>query len=341
MADTLSLASALAAQKQQPNERPRPTSLLPTRIQTMSTEKNDLGMLEPKRRAGRNPFSSGQPVDDPTSQVSHWNPFRREAVQSASDPAGFEVIVSNMESYVDPIEILQIFKRRFASCSDVEKRTDYYYHGLRDSDEPLATYRVAFSDIQDQRRALAEMQGVFCGGRPMHVTLTEPDEKYFKRQDGFYQMHGQGKSGPNSAGGSPYHTIYVKTLGPEISENILLDLFQARFASCASAKIIFGQIDGSQSNYGLLRFTDKAEAQLALVEMQGVYCGNIPMSLSDDKPKKPAGWHQSIGRLNIPKSSDDLRAVLERLGVEMYLDQFRNEGFETWEQLLQITESDL
>lgn len=37
----------------------------------------------------------------------------------------------------------------------------------------------------------------------------------------------------------------------------------------------------------------------------------------------------------------DLEAHLERLGLEQYLDAFIGEGFDTWETLLDIQESDL
>lgn len=39
--------------------------------------------------------------------------------------------------------------------------------------------------------------------------------------------------------------------------------------------------------------------------------------------------------------SDDLGARLERLGLSQYLEVFVAEGFDTWETVLDITESDL
>lgn len=37
----------------------------------------------------------------------------------------------------------------------------------------------------------------------------------------------------------------------------------------------------------------------------------------------------------------DLGYVLARLGIPQYLESFVEEGFETWETVLDITESDL
>ena len=37
----------------------------------------------------------------------------------------------------------------------------------------------------------------------------------------------------------------------------------------------------------------------------------------------------------------DLRRIFSRLGLAQYVERFSEEGFETWETVLEITESDL
>ena len=37
----------------------------------------------------------------------------------------------------------------------------------------------------------------------------------------------------------------------------------------------------------------------------------------------------------------DLQPILSRLGLAQYLDRFSEEGFDNWETVLDITESDL
>lgn len=37
----------------------------------------------------------------------------------------------------------------------------------------------------------------------------------------------------------------------------------------------------------------------------------------------------------------DFRPIFERIGLQKYSDVFAEEGFETWETILVITESDL
>ncbi|KYK59018.1 hypothetical protein DCS_00145 [Drechmeria coniospora] len=83
----------------------------------------------------------------------------------------------------------------------------------------------------------------------------------------------------------PEYSIFVGDLGPEVNEYVLVTLFQARFPSCKSAKIMTDAMSGQSRGYGFVRFSDENDQQRALVEMQGVYCGNRPMRISTATPK--------------------------------------------------------
>ncbi|KAI9053592.1 hypothetical protein LZ554_002546 [Drepanopeziza brunnea f. sp. 'monogermtubi'] len=87
----------------------------------------------------------------------------------------------------------------------------------------------------------------------------------------------------------PEYSIFVGDLGPEVNEYVLVSLFQARFPSCKSAKIMTDPISGMSRGYGFVRFADEGDQQRALTEMQGVYCGNRPMRISTATPKNKAG----------------------------------------------------
>ncbi|KXJ96094.1 hypothetical protein Micbo1qcDRAFT_30842 [Microdochium bolleyi] len=84
---------------------------------------------------------------------------------------------------------------------------------------------------------------------------------------------------------TPEYSIFVGDLGHEVNEFVLVALFQARFPSCKSAKIMTDQQTGQSRGYGFVRFADEQDQQRALVEMQGVYCGNRPMRVSPATPK--------------------------------------------------------
>ncbi|KAL9625408.1 MAG: hypothetical protein Q9160_000471 [Pyrenula sp. 1 TL-2023] len=87
----------------------------------------------------------------------------------------------------------------------------------------------------------------------------------------------------------PEFSIFVGDLGPEVTEYVLVSLFQARFHSCKSAKIMTDPISGMSRGYGFVRFSDESDQQKALTEMQGVYCGNRPMRISTATPKNKGG----------------------------------------------------
>lgn len=42
---------------------------------------------------------------------------------------------------------------------------------------------------------------------------------------------------------------------------------------------------GQSRGYGFVRFSEESDQQRALIEMQGVYCGNRPMRISTATPK--------------------------------------------------------
>lgn len=95
---------------------------------------------------------------------------------------------------------------------------------------------------------------------------------------------------------TPEYSIFVGDLGHEVNEFVLVALFQARFPSCKSAKIMTDQQTGQSRGYGFVRFSDEQDQQRALVEMQGVYCGNRPMRVSPATPKNRG--HQGNNQFN-------------------------------------------
>ncbi|KAL1963224.1 hypothetical protein VTN77DRAFT_8549 [Rasamsonia byssochlamydoides] len=97
----------------------------------------------------------------------------------------------------------------------------------------------------------------------------------------------------------PEYSIFVGDLGPEVNEYVLVSLFQSRFPSCKSAKIMTDPISGMSRGYGFVRFSDENDQQRALTEMQGVYCGNRPMRISTATPKNK-GHNVGPGAMGMP-----------------------------------------
>jgi len=97
----------------------------------------------------------------------------------------------------------------------------------------------------------------------------------------------------------PEYSIFVGDLGPEVNEYVLVSLFQSRFPSCKSAKIMTDPLSGMSRGYGFVRFSDESDQQRALSEMQGVYCGNRPMRISTATPKNKGG-PSNMGGMGMP-----------------------------------------
>jgi hypothetical protein len=90
------------------------------------------------------------------------------------------------------------------------------------------------------------------------------------------------------------YSIFIGDLGPEVNESILKALFQHKYPSTKSAKIVSDPIPGMSCNYGFVWFTSEAEQQSALSNMQGVYAGSRPMCISTaytTKKCEAAGAH--------------------------------------------------
>lgn len=114
------------------------------------------------------------------------------------------------------------------------------------------------------------------------------------------QQHSAGDSNklstqPSSDDRSPEYSIFVGDLGPEVNEYVLVSLFQSRFPSCKSAKIMTDPVSGMSRGYGFVRFSDEQDQHRALTEMQGVYCGNRPMRISTATPKSRTGASAAMG----------------------------------------------
>lgn len=97
----------------------------------------------------------------------------------------------------------------------------------------------------------------------------------------------------------PEYSIFVGDLTPEVTEFQLLQLFQTRYQSAKSAKIMTDPQTNASRGYGFVRFTDESEMQRTLTEMQGFYCGPRPMRISTATPKSKTS---SSGTASTPQA---------------------------------------
>jgi RNA recognition motif-containing protein len=92
----------------------------------------------------------------------------------------------------------------------------------------------------------------------------------------------------------PEYSIFVGDLSSEITEYDLLSIFQSRYMSCKSAKIMTDPRTGMTRGYGFVRFADALDQQRALLEMQGYFIGSRAIRVSVATPKSKNQQQQLI-----------------------------------------------
>ncbi|CAH0485924.1 unnamed protein product [Peronospora farinosa] len=76
------------------------------------------------------------------------------------------------------------------------------------------------------------------------------------------------------------HSIFVGDLAPDVTDELLLSTFNARFSSVRGAKVVMDPVTRMSKGFGFVRFGGKNEADQALQTMNGVYCSSRPMRVS-------------------------------------------------------------
>ncbi|KAJ2665501.1 hypothetical protein IW148_001622 [Coemansia sp. RSA 1199] len=90
---------------------------------------------------------------------------------------------------------------------------------------------------------------------------------------------------PADGDGSEY-SLFVGDLAPEVTDLQLAHEFRCRYASARTAKVVTDAITMLPRGYGFVRFSDEADRQQALVEMQGHIIGSRAIRVSVATPKR-------------------------------------------------------
>ncbi|KAL6942503.1 hypothetical protein ACO0QE_003679 [Hanseniaspora vineae] len=71
---------------------------------------------------------------------------------------------------------------------------------------------------------------------------------------------------------TPEYSLFVGDLAPDCYEQDLLSLFQTKYASVKTVRVMTDPITGASRCFGFVRFQDFLERELAVLEMNGVWC---------------------------------------------------------------------
>jgi RNA recognition motif. (a.k.a. RRM, RBD, or RNP domain) len=164
---------------------------------------------------------------------------------------------------------------------------------------------VRFSSEEDQQLALSQMQGVYCGNRPMRISTATPKNKGGPGgpggPGGMGMQQGGGPMGyPPAMGGGPpmgfYNqqqpmnqftdpnntTVFVGGLSGYVTEDELRSFFQG-FGEITYVKIPPGK------GCGFVQFVQRHAAEMAINQMQGYPIGNSRVRLSWGRSQNNSG----------------------------------------------------
>lgn len=208
----------------------------------------------------------------------------------------FSVFVGDLGSEVTDQVLYAAFQGRFMSLKSAKVVTDPATGGSR------GYGFVRFHDETDQNRALTEMQGVYCGTRPMRISMATPKNKMSQMNAPMGGMVG----GTGMGGNQPYYpqagpiavpqgvplnqftdpnntTVFVGGLSGLTHEDELRSYFSP-FGEVTYVKIPPGK------GCGFVQYMHRQSAEMAIAQLNGVQIGNSRVRLSWGRAQTDKGY---------------------------------------------------
>ncbi|KAI9096257.1 hypothetical protein DFS34DRAFT_581585 [Phlyctochytrium arcticum] len=219
----------------------------------------------------------------------------------------FSIFVGDLGAEVTDFMLLNTFQARYVTCKSAKVVTD-----------PATGMSkgfgfVRFADETEQQRAMGEMQGQYCGSRPMRISAATPKNKPMgggpemmgmsrpmppMQQQPYYQpspMQGHPMMSAYSQFSDPGNTtVFVGGLGPQATDEELRSYF-APFGEIIYTKIPAGK------GCGFVQFVHRQSAEMALAQMDGFMIGGSRVRLSWGRPQAAAkGDFRPVGPYGQP-----------------------------------------
>ncbi|KAF2276974.1 RNA-binding domain-containing protein [Westerdykella ornata] len=208
----------------------------------------------------------------------------------------YSVFVGDLGPEITEDTLTQVFAQRFQSIKATKIMTD------PNTGLSRGYGFVRFSDEAEQKRALSEMQGVYCGNRPMRISPATPKNKSASAGGpaglamspgpmGMYPMGvppmtpygGFGAPQPMNQFTDPNNTtVFVGGLSGYVTEDELRSFFQG-FGEITYVKIPPGK------GCGFVQFVQRHAAEMAINQMQGYPIGNSRVRLSWGRSQNNSG----------------------------------------------------
>jgi RNA recognition motif-containing protein len=265
---------------------------------------------------------SGQPIPGTMQTYRlNWgsNSGMRSAFHAQSGGHGsrsgplFAIFVGDLAPEVTDASLLDAFKELYRSATEAKVIFD------------VATMSskgygfVRFSDVAEQRRAIAEMNGAIIGSRPVRVgeatsrshhqqpssshqqpsaQQQQPQSQQQQQQQQSQQQQQQQQQGANASGSaSPNGTRYSQRGTPETGATVFVGNLDATADQAALHRVFaqYGAIDSVRippgRGCGFVKFMHVADAERALTQLQGVLIGSKRCRLD---------WGKHMGSMGPP-----------------------------------------
>ncbi|KAJ6825374.1 uncharacterized protein M6B38_375825 [Iris pallida] len=182
------------------------------------------------------------------------------------DGSDYTIFVGDLASDVSDYMLQETFRSHYPSVKGAKVVTD------RTTGRSKGYGFVRFGDVNEQTRAMTEMNGMLCSTRAMRTgpattKKTVGDQQYPTKASYQTTQGTQSENDPNNT------TIFVGGLDSNVSEDELRNVFSAH-GQLVHVKIPMGK------RCGFVQFANRASAEEALLTLQGTQLGSQSIRLS-------------------------------------------------------------
>ncbi|XP_074581558.1 polyadenylate-binding protein RBP45 isoform X2 [Curcuma longa] len=208
------------------------------------------------------------------------------AGERRGDGADYTVFVGDLAADVTDYLLQETFKSHYPSVKGAKIVTD------RLTGRSKGYGFVKFSDLNEQTKALTEMNGVYCSTRPMRVGPASNKRALGSQPQ--YPSNVSYQSGQNAESENDPNntTIFVGGLDPNVTDDILRQVF-GQYGEIVYVKIPVGK------RCGFVQFSNRTSAESALNSLNGTQLGGQNIRLSwgrsptNKQQQEPNQWNGS------------------------------------------------
>ncbi|KAJ6801058.1 polyadenylate-binding protein RBP45-like [Iris pallida] len=183
------------------------------------------------------------------------------------DGPDYTIFVGDLASDVTDYQLQETFKTHYTSVKGAKIVTD------RTTGCSKGYGFVRFGDLNEQTRAMTEMNGMFCSTRPMRVGPATTKKNMGVQPQSLNKASYQSAPGSDTENDPNNTTIFVGGLDPNVTDDVLQQLF-SKHGELVHVKIPVGK------RCGFVQFAQRASAEEALLTLNGTLLGAQNIRLS-------------------------------------------------------------